>query len=180
MTIEWRTRGTAHVLGDNVPHDGGIMARQVVGARVTDPAQLIPHLFEEAVPGFMANVKSGDFIIAGRNFGCGKPHTSGYIALQAFGLRVVCESAPMLVARSMMNLGLPCLQPCAGVTKVIRSGDDIEVDYETGRIVNLTAGTQHEYRPLDPHVREVIRCGGLRGALVHWLEEHPELREPLS
>ena len=178
MLDSWRARGTAHVFGDDIPHDGGIMARHLATGPIADTAELARHLFEEIDPGFRDRVKPGDFIVAGKNFGCGKPHTSGYIAMHSLGLRLVCESVPAGVARMLMNLCLPCLQPCEGIVKAVRTGDEIEVDYETGRIRNITVGTERLYRPLDANVREVIRRGGLRGTLLHWLKEHPELGEP--
>ncbi|MGE0803322.1 MAG: hypothetical protein AB7G13_23795 [Lautropia sp.] len=177
-TLAWRTRGIARVLGHDVPHDGGIMTRQMVQARVTDPEQLVPHLFEEHDPGFMERVRPGDFIVAGRNFGCGKPHTNGYRALQHLGLRLLCESVPGTVARAMMNLGLPCLQPCDGLTAAVADGDEIEVDFTTGELVNHTRGARHRYPAMSIHVRHLIERGGQRGLLEHWLAEHPELREP--
>jgi 3-isopropylmalate/(R)-2-methylmalate dehydratase small subunit len=178
MSHPWRTRATAHLLGDDVPHDGGIMTRAMMQARVVDPELLIPHLFEEHSPGFMARVKPGDFLVAGRNFGCGKPHTNGYIALRALGIRVLCESAPANVARSTMNLGLACLVRCEGVTQVVGDGDDIEVDFETGVMVNHSTGQSHHYPPLGPHERALIEQGGQQGFLRHFLAAHPELAQP--
>jgi 3-isopropylmalate/(R)-2-methylmalate dehydratase small subunit len=178
MAYSWCTRGTAHLLGDDVPHDGGVMTRAMMQARVVDPEQLIPHLFEEHQPGFMAKVKSGDFIVAGRNFGCGKPHTNGYIALRALGIRVLCESAPANVARGTMNLGLACLLRCEGITGVVRDGDDIEVDFVTGTVVNHTSGQAHAFPPLGPNERALVEQGGQQGFLRHFLQEHPELAEP--
>jgi 3-isopropylmalate/(R)-2-methylmalate dehydratase small subunit len=178
MPYSWRTRATAHLLGDDVPHDGGIMTRAMMQARVVDPEQLIPHLFEEHRPGFMARVKPGDYLIAGRNFGCGKPHTNGYIALRALGIRVLGESAPANVVRATMNLGLACLLRCEGVTRVVRDGDDIEVDFVTGTLVNHSTGATHVYPPLGAHQRALIEQGGQQGFLRHFLHEHPELAQP--
>jgi 3-isopropylmalate/(R)-2-methylmalate dehydratase small subunit len=178
MNHQWRTRATAHVLGDDVPHDGGIMTREMVQGRITDPAQLIPHLFRDHDAGLMARVKPGDFIVAGRNFGCGKPHTNGYIALQALGIRVLCASAPASVARSMMNVGLAALDRCEGIAGLVRDGDEIEVDFVTGEVVNRRTGTACSYPPMSPHVRTMIEQGGREGLLKHWLREHPELAEP--
>jgi 3-isopropylmalate/(R)-2-methylmalate dehydratase small subunit len=178
MSYSWRTRATAHRLGDDVEHDGGIMTRAMVSGRVTDPDQLVPHLFEDLDPGFMSKVRPGDFIVAGRNFGCGKPHTNGYIALQALGIRVLCESTPANVARATMNLGLACLSRCAGITAVVNDGDDIEVDFVTGVLINHTTGTEHRYPPMSAHERMMIEQGGMKGYLRQYLADHPELAEP--
>lgn len=178
MAFQWRTRGRAHLLGDNFPHDGGVITQQMVQSRSTDPAELIPHLFENHDPTLISRMKPGDFVVAGRNFGCGKPHISGFLAMQAFGLRVLAESVPVPVARAMMNLGLPCLQPCRGLRDLVSEGDEIEVDFSSGQVIHLATGRELSFRALDPFVRNTIEQGGLKGALLHWLKEHPELGEP--
>ncbi|GAA4340130.1 3-isopropylmalate dehydratase small subunit [Pigmentiphaga soli] len=179
MNTIWRVRGKAHVIGHDVPHDGGIMPKQVVQARIVDPAQLIPHLFEDYRSGFMQDVKPGDIIVSGRNFGCGKPHTNGYIAMKALGLHLLCESVSSIVRRALMNLGQPCLQPCPGISEAIAQGDDVEVDYETGTVMNLTSGTRLQYSAMDDYTRQLIEQGGQKGLLLHWLQTHPELAEPM-
>ena len=174
----WRSRGKAHVFGDDLVHDGKIVPVRVVGARISDPAVLATHLFEEYRPALREQVRPGDFIVAGRNFGCGKPHVAGYIAMQALGLRLLCESMPLTIIRATMNLGLPTLSDCPGLTQAVHDGDDIEVDYATGEIVNHTRGKTFSVTPLSDRVREMIERGGLRGSLKQYLHDHPELGQP--
>jgi 3-isopropylmalate/(R)-2-methylmalate dehydratase small subunit len=66
----------------------------LVTARVQDPAQLIPHLFDEIDSTLKERVKPGEFNVAGKNFFSGKAHNQGMIAMKALGLRVLCESMP--------------------------------------------------------------------------------------
>jgi 3-isopropylmalate/(R)-2-methylmalate dehydratase small subunit len=175
----WRTRGTAHVLGHNVEHDGPIMPQRLIMGRIMDPDKLIPHLFEALDPTLLPRLKSGDFIVAGRNFGCGKPHINGYIAMQAMGLRLLCESMPGTIVRATMGVALPCLHQCEDITRFIKSGDEIEVDYQSGDVVCLETGEKRTYPPLQEEARAMVLHGGVNGMLAHWLKTHPELRESI-
>ena len=175
MRDGWRTRGRAHVFGENVPHDGGMIPQPIIDQRITDPKELIPHLFKMVDPTFVDRVKEGDFIVAGRNFGCGKPHTNGYIAMQSLGLRVLCESMPGRAVRDVMNLGLPVMSQCEGVTSFVKAGDDIEADYETGDVINHSTGERRNFPPINERIRDTIKQHGMKGMLLNWLKEHPEL-----
>ena len=179
MAMLWRTRGTAHVFGHDLSHDGDIMDFKFVKARITDPEALIPHLFENSRPGLVPALQPGDFIVAGRNFGCGKAHTPGYIALAALGLRVLCESAPSAVERAMVTLALPALTSCVGITSFVADGDVIDVNFETGEVVNHTSGEVRIYSPLPDGVKRMLTQGGLVGTLKQHLIDHPEMASPL-
>jgi 3-isopropylmalate/(R)-2-methylmalate dehydratase small subunit len=175
MQDRWRSRGTAHVFGHDLSHDGDIMDFQFVKARVTEPTALIPHLFANSRPGIVPSLKAGDFIVAGRNFGCGKAHTPGYIALCALGLRVLCESAPSAVERAMVTLALPAMTHCTDITLFVRDGDEIEADFKTGAVTNHTTGKTRHYPGLSDSIAWMLERGGLIGALKQHLIDHPEL-----
>ena len=70
----WLYRGACHKFGDNLQHDGQMIAFDYVIRRVTDPAKLIPHLFESVRPDFHKRANRGDVVIAGKQFGKGKAH----------------------------------------------------------------------------------------------------------
>ena len=177
MALEggWKTRGTCHVLGDNVVHDGGIIRFDLVTARVQDPAQLIPHLFDEIDPTLKRRVKPGDFIVAGKNFFCGKAHNQGMIAMKALGLRVLCESMPFRSFRAATGVALPCLVHCEGITDFVASGDLLEVDFDSGVVINLKNGQSRQYPAIPPAIKSILEEGGMRGMLTAWLRDHPEL-----
>ena len=122
MQGEWKTRGRAHVYGDNLVHDNGMMEWKHVIERQTDPAILIPCLFTAIDPAFVGRVKPGDFVVAGRKFGSGKAHTTAYVAMAALGLRILCESTFERVIGGAVNLGVPIMGKCEGITSVIGMG----------------------------------------------------------
>ncbi|CAN5728404.1 Isopropylmalate/citramalate isomerase small subunit [soil metagenome] len=174
----WKTRARCHVLGHDVLHDGGVMRFDYVTGRVTDPAVLIPELFKEIDPTLISRVKAGDYIVAGRNFFAGKAHNNGMIAMKALGLRVLCESMPFRSFRAAIGAALPCLVQCQGILEYVHDGDEIEADFETGEVKNITTGESRTYPPMAPDIKAMLDEGGMKGLLSKWLTEHPELATP--
>lgn len=167
-------RGHCHVFGDRVPLDEGVMAFKFAIQRVTDPQSLVPHLFEAIDPDFVKRAKPGDFIVAGRDFGCGKPHVQGLVAMRALNLSILCESMPYKALRRSVGEGLPVLTGCSNAAAFAGTGDEIEVDFVTGAARNLTRGTQTAFPPMSPILRELAASGGMAGLLKAWLRDHPE------
>lgn len=176
--MQWTTVGRAHVLGNDIPHDGGVMAFDAVLARTTDPQQLIPRLFAEVDPGLAARIRPGDFIVAGTRFLAGKAHNNGLIAMKALDLRILCASMGVRAFQGVVGLALPCLNRCVGITDLVSDGDEIEVDFVSGRVRNLSRRTEGTYPGLPEGVRDMIEAGGMRGLLLAHLARHPELGVP--
>jgi 3-isopropylmalate/(R)-2-methylmalate dehydratase small subunit len=170
-----KKHGTCHLFGDDVPHDEGIMAFKYAIERVTDPKLLIPHLFEQVAPGFGEKVKPGDVVLAGKNFGYGKPHVQGYIAMAALGMGVVCESMPHKSLRRAMASGLPVLTGCANYKDFAKDGDEVEIDFTTGAARNHTTGKVTQFNPMPTILQEIIVQGGAEGNMRAFLQRHPEL-----
>ena len=178
MQGEWKTRGRAHVYGDNLVHDNGMMEWKHVIERQTDPAVLIPCLFAAIDPAFATRVQPGDFVVAGHKFGSGKAHTTAYVALAALGVRILCESTFQRVIAGATNLGVPIMGNCEGITSAIGMGDEIEADMGTGEVTNLRTGATHHYPPVPEGLRQILRDGGRKGFLEKWLVAHPLLAQP--
>ncbi len=170
-----KQRGRVHVLGHDVPHDGGVMAFDIVLSRVTDPIHLVPHLFAEIDPGLQARLQPGDLIVAGRNFLAGKAHNAGIIAMKALGMAILCESMPVRAYQGVVALAMPALTQCVGISSALQSGDEVEVDFLTGEVVKLATGERLRYPPIPPEIQAMIENGGMRGMLEQYLREHPEL-----
>lgn len=173
--MQWTTVGRAHVLGNNIPHDGGVMSFDAVLARTTDPQELIPRLFAQVDPALAARIAPGDFIVAGSNFLAGKAHNNGLLAMKALGLRILCESMGVRAFQGVVGLALPCLNHCVGVTSLVADGDAIEVDFLTGLVRNLSKKSEASYGGLPEGVKKMIEEGGMLGLLTSHLKSHPEL-----
>ncbi len=158
--MEWVYRGRCWKVGDNLGIDGDIMPLRFALAREMDPEVLKDHLFEEIDPGFPERCSPGDIIVAGRRFGQGNPHIQGFLGIRGNGLGLVAESIPRGSFRNAINAGLPFLADAAGVTGECEPGDDLEVNFETGLLRNLTRGTERRYAPLEAELRAIVAVGG--------------------
>ncbi|HWQ19922.1 MAG TPA: 3-isopropylmalate dehydratase small subunit [Methanotrichaceae archaeon] len=149
--------GRAWKFGDDIDTDAIIPGRYLV---INDPAELAQHLFEGVRPEMAVQVKDGDIVVGGNNFGCGSSREHAPLALKGAGVSaVIAKSFARIFFRNAINTGLP-LFICAEVDK-IRDGDPIEIDMAGGIIHNL--GTKESYKttPLPPFLREIVEAGGL-------------------
>ena len=166
----WLLKGRCYRLGHNVPHAGGVIPDRLITSREFDPGKLIPHLFEETDPGFHERAQAGDIIVTGRKFGMG-PKMNGYIAMQAMGLGLVCESMPYLAYRAAVGCGVRVLTDCTGVLDLCATGDLLEVDFQGGLFVNVTRGARKQFSPLPEALQEIVAVGGNVGWLKNWWEK---------
>ena len=167
--VRWQYRGTAYVLGHDVPHDNVMMPFELIITRVMDPKQLIPRLFEAVRPGLGSKLKAGDVIIGGRNFSKGKSHIQAYLALRELGVGIMCESMPYNTYRQLIGQGIPFLNGCADIADETRDGDEVEIDMLTGVFRNHTLGTERQYKPMDATIAKSIELGGMMGELLAWV-----------
>lgn len=175
-----KKRGFCHVFGDDIPLDEGVMPFRFAIGRVTDPKELIPHLFAAIDAAFPQRVRHGDLILAGRNFACGKAHMQGFIAMEALGIGVLCGTMPYKAHRGAVGRGVPILTGCSGIGEFAATGDEIEVDFSTGEASNITRGTARRFPPIPEILGDIVARGGLKGSLAAWLAEHPEMRAPIA
>lgn len=97
--------------------------------------EIKPHLLEDLDSSFSKNVKPGDIIIAGKNFGCGSSREQPVIGLKAVGIKAVLAiSFARIFYRAAINQGLVLIE-CPEAVKVYSEGDDIEIDIENGKII---------------------------------------------
>lgn len=154
-------RGRCWLFGDNVCNDGDMIPFHFVLAREQRPEILKDHCMIGLDPEFPRKAAPGDLVIAGRRFAQGNAHIQAFFALRGLGLSVAVESIPRSSLRNCINAGVLILPECAGITSTMQTGEDIEIDFRTGRLTNHTrGGSTHTYRPLDEALLQIIRQGG--------------------
>jgi 3-isopropylmalate/(R)-2-methylmalate dehydratase small subunit len=167
-------RGTCHLVGDDVSLDDGIIPHRFAAQRVTDPRELVPHLFESIDRDFARRVKPGDIVLAGRNFACGKPRLQGFIAMAALNLGVICTSMPYKMLRRAVARAIPVIVGGPEAHGIAVTGDEIEADFSTGAVWNLTRDLRTAVPAMPPILRDIVASGGMQATLENWLARHPE------
>ncbi|MGA2585686.1 MAG: 3-isopropylmalate dehydratase small subunit [Candidatus Aminicenantales bacterium] len=123
------------------------------------PEEMAAHAFEDLDPAFAGNVRPGDVIVAGRNFGCGSSREQAAACLRAAGVQaVVAKSFARIYFRNAINLGLPVLQ-CEEASETMKTGDEVEIDFAGGTIAS--AGKVFKFPPLPDSVIGILEAGGL-------------------
>ena len=144
--------------GDNVDTDVIIPARYL---NAPSPEELATHCMEDIDAGFATAVQPGDIIVGGANFGCGSSREHAPIAIRACGVKcVIAPSFARIFYRNAINIGFPILE-CPEAAAEINNGDDVTVDFDTGRIVDNTTGKEFHANPLPPFIGGIVDKGGL-------------------
>ena len=150
--------GTVFKYGDNVDTDVIIPARYL---NSSDPAELATHCMEDIDKDFVKKVKKGDIIVATKNFGCGSSREHAPIAIKAAGVScVIAETFARIFYRNSINIGLPIVE-CPEAAKGIDAGDQVEVNFDTGVITNLTKGTTFHGQAFPEFMQKIIAAEGL-------------------
>ncbi len=150
--------GRVFKYGDNVDTDVIIPARHLA---ITDPAGLAEHCMEDIDADFVKKVQPGDIIVADKNFGCGSSREHAPIAIKASGIScVIAETFARIFYRNAINIGLPIIE-CKEASQGIESGDEVEIDFDSGMIYNKTKGTSFKGQAFPPFMQELIAAGGL-------------------
>ncbi len=148
----------AYVFGDNIDTDVIIPARHL---NSSDPKHLADHCMEDADPTFANNVKEGDFIVGGENFGCGSSREHAPIAIKACGVKaVIAKSFARIFYRNAINIGLSIIV-CPEAVNGIKEGDNLSIDFDSGVITNLSDGKSYRGDAFPPFIRSIIDNGGL-------------------
>lgn len=144
--------------GEDIDTDRIIPARYL---NTSDPAELAKHCMEDEDPTFASRVRPGDFIVAGKNFGCGSSREHAPIAIKAAGVAaVVAPTFARIFYRNAINTGLPILE-CPRAAEAVRDGDEIQVDLGRGLIRNLTRNEEYQATPFPRFMQDLIAAGGL-------------------
>ncbi|HIU69006.1 MAG TPA: 3-isopropylmalate dehydratase small subunit [Candidatus Scubalenecus merdavium] len=150
--------GKVHKFGDNVDTDVIIPARYL---NSTDPKELAAHCMEDIDADFVNNVRPGDIVVAGANFGCGSSREHAPLVIKTCGVScVIASTFARIFYRNAINIGLAILE-CPQAAAEIRGGDDVSVDFDSGLITNNTTGKTYQAAPFPEFIQKIIENGGL-------------------
>ena len=150
--------GTVHKFGDNVDTDVIIPARYL---NTSSHSELAAHCMEDIDPDFIHRVHKGDIIVAEKNFGCGSSREHAPIAIKAAGVScVIAETFARIFYRNAINIGLPIIE-CPEAAKAIEAGDEVEVNFDSGEIKDLTKNTSYKGQAFPPFMQKIIAAEGL-------------------
>ncbi len=151
-------KGKAFKYGDNVDTDVIIPARYL---NSSDPAELATHCMEDIDQDFVKKVKKGDIIVANKNFGCGSSREHAPIAIKAAGIScVIAETFARIFYRNAINIGLPIIE-CEEAGNAIEAGHEVNVNFDTGMITDLTTGKTFKGQAFPPFMQKIIEAEGL-------------------
>lgn len=144
---------------DNLNTDQMFAGKYTYNVLSTDPAAIIPHLFEDFDPGFSKNVKKDDFIIAGDNFGCGSSREHPSVGLAYSGIKaIIVKSVNRIFYRSSINQGLVLIVHKEAV-EAYKPGDKVTVSFDKGE---LSIGSEvFSFEPLPEKLKQIIDRKGL-------------------
>jgi 3-isopropylmalate/(R)-2-methylmalate dehydratase small subunit len=158
------TRSRAWTFGDNLNTDEIIPARYNI---TTVEAELAQRVFCEIRPDYASQVRPGDVVVGGRNFGCGSSREHAPRAIRGSGACcVIAASFARIFFRNAINIGLPILE-CPEAAAEIADGDEVRVILAEGTILNRTQGKTYQARPLPAFVVKLAECGGMIAYLKH-------------
>ena len=153
-----KTKGKVFRYKDNVDTDVIIPARYL---NTSNAEELASHCMEDIDKDFVKKVKKGDIIVADKNFGCGSSREHAPLAIKTSGIGcVIARSFARIIYRNSINIGLAILE-CEEACDNIEAGDEVEVDFDSGVIKNLTKNEEYQAEPFPPFMQSLISAGGL-------------------
>jgi 3-isopropylmalate/(R)-2-methylmalate dehydratase small subunit len=153
-----RARGRVWKYGDNIDTDAIIPARYL---NMSAEADMAAHCMEDLDASFVKEVRPGDIIVAGKNFGCGSSREHAPVAIKGSGIAcVVAETFARIFFRNAINIGLPILE-CPEAARATEAGQTLEVDLVEGLVRNLDTGQVFQATRYPAFMLELIEAGGL-------------------
>ena len=157
-----KAKGHVFKYGDNVDTDVIIPARYL---NSFDAQELASHAMADIDPEFVNKVQEGDLIVANKNFGCGSSREHAPIAIKASGIScVIASTFARIFYRNAINIGLAILE-CDQAANEINQGDEVQVDFDSGVITDLTTGKVYQAQPFPPFIQNIIKNGGLKKSI---------------
>lgn len=161
-------KGRAFKFGDNISTDL-IIPGKYAHLRSNLP-ELAKHAMEDADETFISSVKTGDFIVAGENFGLGSSREHAPLVIKMAGVgAILAKSVARIFFRNAINQGLPVLL-CD--TDTIDDGDEIEINLAEGIIANLSNSTRLTFKKVPKVMLDILGEGGL----INYIKKHGDFQ----
>ena len=162
-------KGSVFKYGDNVDTDVIIPARYLA---IQDRKELASHCMEDIDTSFVGRVRDGDIMVAGKNFGCGSSREHAPMVIKEAGIScVIAETFARIFFRNAINIGLPIIE-CREASEGIQAGDEVEIDFDSGLIKDVTTGRSFQGTPFPAFMQKIINAGGL----VNYINEEQTAR----
>jgi len=159
-------KGRAHVFGDHINTDYIVSAK--VKNRFTDLDEMSKHIMEDIRPDFYSEIRSGDFIVAGKNFGCGSSREAAPSIIKRAGISaVIAKGFARIFYRNSINIGLLVLY---ADTSEINAGDQLTISLTDGNIKNTTTGILITTQSVPPFIKGIVDEGGIK----NYLKKYPK------
>ncbi|MHC1759101.1 MAG: 3-isopropylmalate dehydratase small subunit [Negativicutes bacterium] len=128
---------------------------------ITDPKEMAMHVLEGADKTLKDRFRAGgNILVSGDNFGCGSSREQAVISLQVAGVdAVIVKSAGRIWYRNAVNLALPVII-CSDLADNTKEGDQLSIDLSSGKITNVTTGSEFQGEPLPEFVMNIFLSGG--------------------
>jgi 3-isopropylmalate/(R)-2-methylmalate dehydratase small subunit len=156
--MNMKIKGSAIKFGNNVDTDVILPGKYLI---LVDPYELAKHALESLDPGFPEKAKNGVILVGGKNFGCGSSREQAPLALKYAGVKcVLADSFARIFFRNAINIGLPVIE-CKDISAAVETGDELTVDFEAGKIENISRGKKFQVDKLPSFIIEILVDGGL-------------------
>lgn len=153
-----KAKGIVHKYGDNVDTDVIIPARYL---NSSDAKELASHCMVDIDKDFVNRVTPGDIMVANKNFGCGSSREHAPLAIKTAGIScVIAETFARIFYRNAINIGLPIIE-CPEAAKAIAAGDTVEIDFDSGRITDITTGQSFQGQAFPEFMQNIMKADGL-------------------
>jgi len=156
--MNMKIKGPVIKFGNNIDTDVILPGKYLI---LVDPYELAKHALESLDPNFPEKAKNGVILVGGKNFGCGSSREQAPLALKYAGVKcVLAVSFARIFFRNAINIGLPVIE-CKGIAAGVETGDELAVDFEAGKIENVSKGKKFQVDKLPPFIIEILADGGL-------------------
>ena len=157
-----KTQGHVFKYPDNVDTDVIIPACYL---NTSDANELAKHCMEDIDTEYVKQMKPGDIMVAGWNFGCGSSREHAPLVIKTCGTGcVIAKSFARIFYRNAINIGMPILE-CEAAAEEIQAGDEVSINFDTGVITNITSGKTYQAEPFPEFIQNIIKKGGLLASL---------------